>query len=222
MEALIKLKTKAVTCLETARGMFVKNESELEAADEFRQVIRDLMAAIRRGYDQNIKNAHKTWKDLIATRDEFLYPAQVAEATLNKRMSTYMAAREAKRLEVLEKARIKKEAADLKAAAAQKVKDDAIAKAEEEEDFEKVEELVMEEPAPVAAPVIRVPEKVKLKGSYSVTDWKYEVTDLDLVPRSLLMLDPAKTNKVVQHQKEKTKIPGIRVYSETRMVSRRS
>lgn len=221
MEALAKLKTKALTCLETVRLMFVKNESELEAADEYRRIIRDLMAAIRHGYDQNIKNAHKTWKDLIASRDEYLHPAQQAEAILNHRMSTYMAAREAKRLEVLEKERKAQEEKDRKELEAKKEKERKIEAAEKAEDFDKVEELVMEEPAPVAAPVVRVPEKLKLKGSYSVTDWKYRVTNIKVVPRSLLKLDPVATNKIVQRDKEKTKIPGIEVYPETRMVTRR-
>lgn len=218
---LVKITERTNSLVQEAKGLLIRSEVALQAAGGIRQGLKALMDEIRHGYDENIQNAHKTWKGLIATRNEYLQPNEEAEAILNRKMSAYMVEREKKRLEVLEKARKAKEEKDRLEREAKEKLEEKIEAAEKKEDFEEVEKLVMEEPAPAPVQAVRVPEKLKVEGSYMITTWKYEVTDLEKVPRPLLMLDHVKTNKIVQFQKEKTNIPGIRVYSTSKMASRK-
>jgi len=76
-----------------------------------------------------------------------------------------------------------------------------------------------ERPAP-QVPVIPVgpvvvPSPVpKVEGLSFRTDWKWGGTDVSQVPREYMMLNEVAINGVVRAMKDKTNIPGIRVYPE--------
>ena len=218
MEAIEKLRTKALTLRQVARGMTVTNEKELRIADEFRKGTIELIKEIRAGYDENIKAARAVHTGLITKRDSYLKPAEEAKAIIGIKMQPYMAKREAKRQELLEKARKEQEEKERLEREAKKKKEKEIEAAIEAEEFEKAEELIIEEPAPTPVKITKVPEKVRLAGTHQRTIWKYRVINLELVPRPLLMLDHVKTNKIVQRDKEKTNVPGIEAYPETKVV----
>jgi hypothetical protein len=71
-------------------------------------------------------------------------------------------------------------------------------------------------PVPVIAPeVVVVPSEVpKVQGLSFRTDWKWEVVDVSLIPREYMMVNEVAINGVVRALKDKTNIPGIRVYAE--------
>jgi hypothetical protein len=91
-------------------------------------------------------------------------------------------------------------------------------------------ELPPPEPTDVSIPVIPVsrvePVSVaqttpKVEGLSFTTTWKWEVTDIAQVPRQYMKLDESAIGGVVRSLKEKTSIPGIRVYPEQGTVKSR-
>lgn len=82
----------------------------------------------------------------------------------------------------------------------------------------KVEELQMQAAMVVAPVVSAMPAKVS--GISSRENWKYEVTDLSLIPREYLMIDDKKISGVVKAMKAETKILGIRPYAEAILATR--
>lgn len=70
----------------------------------------------------------------------------------------------------------------------------------------------------VVAPIIRR-DPPKVTGINYREAWKFEVTDVSLVPREYLMVDETKIRKIVQAMKGDTKIAGVRVYSEKQIAS---
>lgn len=65
----------------------------------------------------------------------------------------------------------------------------------------------------VAAPVVRR-EVPKVAGVSFRETWKFEITDLNAIPREFLLVDETKIRKVVQAMKGDTNIPGVRAYAE--------
>lgn len=66
-----------------------------------------------------------------------------------------------------------------------------------------------------------VPEvSTKVRGISSREVWKYEVTDLSLVPREYLIVDTVKLGDVARAMKETANIPGVRVYKESIVAAR--
>lgn len=60
-------------------------------------------------------------------------------------------------------------------------------------------------PVPSAVP--------KVEGISFRTDWKWEVTDVSQVPREYMMVNEVAINGVVRAMKDKTNIPGVRVFT---------
>ncbi len=123
-----------------------------------------------------------------------------------------------------------REAAEAKAKAEQEERflQEAI-KREQEGDEETAElilnaatELPPPEVQPVAIPIVAAPpvEPIsvapitpKVEGLNFATTWKWEVADISKVPREYMRLDESAIGGVVRAMKDKTSIPGIRVYS---------
>lgn len=75
--------------------------------------------------------------------------------------------------------------------------------------------------APVVVPIVPVeivvpiPSNIpKVKGLGFRPEWKWELVNIDLVPREYLMLNEPAIGGVVRSLKDKTNIPGIRAYSD--------
>lgn len=64
----------------------------------------------------------------------------------------------------------------------------------------------------LAPPTVKV-DSVIDQGGFR-TRWGFEVIDEALIPREYLIVDMAAIGAVVRAQKDKTAIPGVRVYSE--------
>jgi hypothetical protein len=75
---------------------------------------------------------------------------------------------------------------------------------------------VAQEPAEIQQAMIAASEAVTAppQGISYVDNWKWEVTNLDEVPRGYLTVDPEKVGPVVKALKDKASIPGIRVYND--------
>lgn len=84
-------------------------------------------------------------------------------------------------------------------------------KAEEKGKDDKAELLRMKADA-VVAPVINA--EVKLDKSVIVKTWKYEVVDIDKLPREYMIPDDSKIGKMVRASGGTLKIEGVRIYPE--------
>jgi len=222
-----------------ARALIVTNDRELAIADGYLKGNKALQKKIREWFKPHKTKAREALNGLIADEKALLDPLGEAEGIVKGKMTPYLEEKARIRREAEEAARRAKAEAE---AALRRAKAEAEAKAlaiEEEKqrkarealhdgELEKAEKILEEKKTEVV-PVkeedfipeeIVVPEKVDLKGTYIRTTWEYEVVDIDLVPRSLLILDRVRTNKIVQHQKDKTNIPGIRVFQKTDTRSR--
>lgn len=76
----------------------------------------------------------------------------------------------------------------------------------------KAEELRFQ--AATTVPAVAVQESAKVTGISSRQNWKYEITDVALIPREYLMVNESAIGQVVKAMKENTSIPGIRAYNE--------
>jgi hypothetical protein len=68
-------------------------------------------------------------------------------------------------------------------------------------------------PVTPVEPISLAPATPKVEGLSFTTTWKWEVIDISQVPRQYMKLDESAIGGVVRSLKEKTSIPGIRVYS---------
>lgn len=218
-ESLIKigtdLKAEALAYPEQAQSLVVTNDRELEVANEFVKSGNALIKEIRAGYDDIISNAHATWKGAIAKRDHYLGPvSESVKMVKNEKMAPYMEkqaqiqreAEEALRRAEEEIAEKKRQAEEERQRRARIALHDGDVKATRD---------ILAEPIPEFMPeLVVVPETMKLKGTHTQRIWTYKVIDINLVPRSLLMLDNSAVNEIVKEQKEKAKIPGIYVFQK--------
>ncbi len=71
-------------------------------------------------------------------------------------------------------------------------------------------------PTPAVEPLSLTPAVPKVEGLSFGVDWKWEVSDIEKVPRKYMKLDESAIGGVVRAMKDKTEIPGIRVFSVPR------
>lgn len=77
-------------------------------------------------------------------------------------------------------------------------------------------EAIISEPVFIPPPI--VPKSVpKVNGLAQRTNWTYRIVDENKIPRQYLKPDEVKIAQLVRALKDKTNIPGIEVYPETKM-----
>ncbi len=203
-----------------ASAIVVSNDKELTTADGHLKALKALKKKVRAGYDDIISKAHATWKDAIATRDEYLKPLEDAEAIIKGKMAPYMEEQVRKIREAEEarrKAQAEAEAAERKA---EEDRQRLAREALQDGDQEKAEKILAK-PAPEIMPeMVDVPSAAKLEGTHARVTWDWKVTDFSQVPESFLMLDRVAINKEVREKKGNTRIPGIMVFEKTGISSR--
>jgi len=198
-----------------AAEISVKTDEDLRAADEVLGAIKGLTAEVNDTFDPIIKRNHAAWKEALAQKKRHLDPLQQAERMVKSVVGAYLEAKEAERRKA-EEERKRQLAAQ---AEAEEAKLAEALEAEEAGDNAKADELItsIEE----QAPDIEVPEKTKLAHTHTVKKPKWEIVDATKLPREYLMPDTVKIGKVVRALGEETSIPGVRVWMETTVVTRR-
>jgi len=198
-----------------ASAIVVSNDQELTVADSHIKAIKALKKKVREGYDDIISKAHATWKDAIAKRDEYLKPLEEAEAIIKGKMAPYMEEQARKVREAEERARQAERDAEEAERKAEEERQRAAREAMHDGDQVKAEKILAKPVPEIVPEKVDIPEVKELEGTHATKRWTYEVTNIDLVPRSLLMLDRVATNKLVQEKKAHAMIPGIRVFQKT-------
>jgi hypothetical protein len=115
------------------------------------------------------------------------------------------------RRRIAEEARKQQEELNRKAEEERQRLEERASKAEEKGKDDKAESLRMKADA-VVAPVINA--EVKLENSCIVKTWKYEIIDVDKLPREYMIPDDSKIGKMVRASGGTLKIEGVRIYAE--------
>lgn len=209
-------KAEALGFPEAARSLgVVTNDDELKIVDQFVKGGKALIKEIRDGYDDIISDAHGTWKGAIAKRDHYLKPADEGVKIAKGKMAPYLEEQRRKIQEAEERARRAQQEAEEAEQRAEEERQKAAREAMHDGDQKKAEKILAK-PTPEFVPeTVVVPEAVKLEGTHATRRWTFEVTNIYLVPRSLLILDKVAVNKIVQEKKKDTNIPGIRAFQKT-------
>lgn len=238
-------KSEGAGFLQAARELIVSNDQELDIANENLKGNKVLQRGIKEWFKKHKTKAREVLNGLHEDERVLLDPLRAAEDLVKGKMGPYMAELKRKREEAVEAARRAKEEME---AAARRAEEEALArvKAAEEErqrqarealqdgERKKAEKLLKEEteafipevedvPAPEE---IVVPEEKKLEGTHSREDWKWELENIDHVPRvlpngkRLLIIDRAVLNEFAEAEKEKARVPGIRFFMKSTVVSR--
>jgi hypothetical protein len=191
-----------------ASMLTVKDDASFKAGGEMLLEIKRIAKTVDDRFKEPVSLANKAHKALTALRDSVLSPFGQAESMIKRKLGTYQEEVERRRREEDERNRREAQA---------KAEAERMAKAEKEMDRGDLKAAEKTLAAPLAPVVTRVetPEPPKMAGLSFRDEWKFEITDPDLIPREYLMVDESKLRKVVKALgKTAANIPGIRVFSE--------
>ena len=234
------LKKDANNAIANANAMEIKDNKSNEAATVYLKGIKTLQKEIEEELKPAIDKAYELHRTLTTQKKKFLDPLQVAEKTIKQKISKFLQDCERIRLELQRITREKAEAEERKAREAKEKQQreweaKEKAKREEAEKLEaegKVEEArkareVADKAAAKAeereqqaeqtfVPTPIVDSKVeKQEGVATKVNWKFEIINKSLIPRSYLKVDEVAIGQVVRALKRNTNIPGIRPYPES-------
>jgi len=218
-EALVtigpELKEKALAYPTAAHQLVVTNDKELKAVDEFVKGGKALIGEIRAGYDDIISDWDKGHKNAIAKRDHYLKPVAEGVNIAKGKMAPYLEEQARKIREAEERARRAQEEAEEAERKAEEERQRAAREAMHDGNQAEAEKILAKPIPEIVPETVVIPKAVELKGTHATRRWAYEVTNIDLVPRPLLMLDKVAVNKIVQEKQVDARIPGIRVFQKT-------
>ena len=206
MDELTLAKHEAIDWARRAGGMSVDTKEDYKKAAEFLRGLRALRKKIGETFDPIIKKAHEAHKTALDEKKKADGPLRKAEGYLMQMMSNFTVAEE-KRLEA--EARARQEAEKKKA------EDERLDQAEqlEKEGRGDVANQLLE--APVVVPEVKaVQDRPKAEGISHRIVWKFKVEVPSLVPDEYKSIDMTKIGGIVRAMKDKTAIPGVRVFWE--------
>lgn len=195
-----------------ADGITIANDKQYEDAADTLRGIKTLDKEIEEFFKPHVKRAHEAHKALKNSENALREPLKKALDKLGRIMGTYQAELERQRRVEQEKLAAQK-AAELEKA---KVEAEALEFFGEEDAAKEViskaefdaQNVAVESSAP------------KAKGTATLTTWKFEIVDANLILREYLMPDEQKIGAFVKIMKEGTNIPGVRAYSDTKVNAR--
>ena len=206
MEDKVRVEQKSLEVIDQAKAVFVVSNEDLQSAGEFLKNIKGLQKEINLVFDPIVKKAHEAHKEAKAQKTKVEAPLKEAEVLVKGAITKFTIGEELKRRaeekRLQEEAKKKKEKEILETAEEAEARGDTIAS-----DFAMSEE--------VDTSNIKVESKVeKVAGVVITKIWKFEVVDKSLVPDKYMLVDEKTIGQIVRADKERTDVPGIRVYSE--------
>ena len=180
----------------------VTDQKSLGAADRMLVTVKDFINGVNELFDKPIQKAHETHKAIIAAKKEIADPLLESERFLKAAIKTYLVEEERARRAAEEERKFEQEALLAKLAEERDKEDTKAA----DETFDKIQEIHEKS--------IAVEETPQMTGITKKTLIRWEVSDLDLVPRDLLTVDRPRVDEIVKRMKLNAEIPGIRVYED--------
>lgn len=192
--------------------VFVKTQEQFDEATRVGTVAAALIKEIEEHHEETISLTNKAHKAAIAMRNKVVKPIKDALEPLALETGRWI--REKKAADLKGKRRLEDEER-------RKAEDRKLAQAEAlaEAGHEKAADAVID--TPVVVPKVKMPDRPTTSSGEKVgsrENWTYVVEDPELIPREWLMEDKVKIGAEVRKSKDKTDIPGIRAYSDTKVV----
>lgn len=203
------------------KDLTISSNEGLELAGDIKTHIKKQTEVIKGAFRPHIQNAHKVWKDLLASEKEQLEPFEKVLATLKPMVLQYkneLARREREEAEKRERQERERVAEEKKKA--QEARDKEVEALMEKGDFDKAE---MVEVAPIPEPVATYtppPPKNTIKGVGTRTVWKAKMINFNLVGDEFKDFNQSRADKYANAMKDKAKHPGIEFYQEERFTGR--
>lgn len=199
-EARIKqLELTAASFPARAGFIVINSQATLDRANEFMKGVKTYIKAVAEMMDPAIKKGKAAVAENVSIKKRLQGPAKEAEGIVKPAITKYLADQDEIRSKAKEEA---DQAIEKKFEKAREI--ERLGDKEGAEEMRKTE-TAMAEPLP---PV------VKAAGTYLTKHWTWEVEDQLKIPSRYFTLDLLKINKEVREQKDKTNIPGIRVFQE--------
>lgn len=197
MQDLKELEKKTTNLPEKAKEIVVKDDPTLNRANKALLYIKGIRKEINDACDPLIKKTHEAHKEAVAQKKRFEKPLVEAEKYIKQQIAGYVAEIDRKRLEAELEERKRQEA----------IRKEQLAI--ESTDKEELSDQEMPDFTPVATV-----SKPQLEGVSIRKDWRWEIVDPLKIPREYLTIDPIAISQEVNRSKEKTNIPGIRVFQK--------
>lgn len=213
-----KAKADALAIPDRVAAIVVRNQDELDAANDYLNVVRSRIDYFSNLYDDRIAKANAIHKGLIADKKGFTEPLKRAKDILDKKIADYLYEEDQKRLEAARARQIAEETARREAEKAADKAHVLIQKGQEAK-AEEVIDKATEKIGVVLAAAPVVPEKPL--ADYRLTQtWDIEIENADLVPRSYCVPDEVKIRRTVKANYGRIEIPGVRIFQKRSVASR--
>jgi len=224
------LEKRAIEVATKAGEIKVIDQPSLTMANQFILVIKSVRKEIADTFDPIIDQTNKAHREALLQKARHDKPLWDAELLLKQRTTGYLieedrkcreadiarARAEAERRKIEEEAMLKAQIAEN---LAKETKDESIKrKAIQESNYfleqaaAQEEKIVNEMPKEIIKP--------KTEGLSMRDHWTFEIIDESQIPREFLIVDRQKISLIVQQQKEKAAISGVRIYCEKIMAAR--
>ena len=197
-----EIKKQSSLIVRKAVKVTVTDQKSLSVAETILVQVKDIIKGVIEYFEDPIKKAHAAHKAILAKKNEALDPLLKAERFLKSAVKDYLVEEERARRAAEEQRKFEQEALLAKL---EKERDDGDTKLADET-FEKIEEIHAES--------MKVEELPQMVGVTKKTLIRWRVTDIDLVPRDLLMIDKAEVDEIVKRLKMNASIPGIEIYED--------
>lgn len=201
---------RTAVALSDATEICVSNDREYSVAGEFLQTCKDLEQHILKFIHPVVAAAHKAHKEAKAKENSLMLPLKEARSIVGEKMGQYQAMLEQQRR--AEEERIQQEQQRILNVEAAEQARELSAQGEHRKALQAAVRV------PEASPVHMQSTAPKVAGTSRRSVWKWEVTDKTKLPIHFLMPNDVAISSVVRSQKEKTDIPGVRVWEEHKVV----
>jgi hypothetical protein len=190
-------------------GRELEGDDDYQAAGEDLKTCKALAKEINEFMGPIVTAAHAAHKAAKGRQNETLAPIEKAQAVIGRVMGAYQVELAAARkiAEAQERARLEQEAA----AAKDQYVDSLI-------EHDKLDEAEAVTNAPPMRQEPKLPkDKPKVAGTTVRTNWLFEIVNASAIPREYLIPDERCIGAVVRSRAGQVEIPGVRVYSETKV-----
>lgn len=211
--SLEKLNQEVQGYPEQAGHIIIHNNETLKKGNDFLLAIKTMRKKIGETFNPIIEKAHKAHKEAVAKKKEFEEPLIRAENEVKLRIASYMRKLEEERRKAEEK--VAEE--ERKRLGAQAHAEELARELEERGHNQEAQEVRGRVPEfkPAVIPDVPTLNNVQMKEIF-----KWEVEDINKVPRKFLVIDRSAVTNYVRVHREKANIPGIRVFKESSIAAR--
>lgn len=193
------------------KDLVIKDAETLSVAQSMLLALKGGIKKITATFSPLVEANTKALDEARKLRDKYLVPAKDEAKRLANDIGEYVEAEQRRKREEADRAQAKAEAEAMKKAEAKAKRLEKQGRTDEAEAAR----------TDYSIPVVHVDTKVELEdNTYVKKTWTFEVTDEAQVPRQYLIPDTKLIGQIVRTQKDKTNIPGVRVFSNSTGVVR--